>query len=138
MFHSHRDELGLFSGRRTHDQLKDLTPILSADLVEGEKDYTVHVDLPGVDPADLDINVSNGMLNIRAERRAVHEDNGAYSHRIERSYGKVQRSVAIPRTAVADSADCQFVNGVLTVTFAKAEEAPAARRLEVRTTPRDA
>ena len=134
-----RDEFGVVPVlRRSNDQLKDLTPILSADLVEGERDFSVHVDLPGVNPADVDVSVANGQLTIKAERKAVHEDNGAHSHRIERSYGKVQRSVALPRNANPDSADCEFVNGVLTVKFAKREEAPASRKLEVRTTPREA
>jgi len=136
----HRDVWGVIpvAARGSHDQLKDLTPILSADLVEGERDYTVHVDLPGVQPADVDVSVSNGMLNIKAERRAVHEEgDGTRSHRIERSHGKVQRSVALPRTANPDSADCEFINGVLKIKFDKREEAPASRKLEVRTSPRE-
>ncbi len=136
----HHDVVGVIpmATRGSNDQRKDLTPILSADLVEGERDYKVFVDLPGVEPTDLDVSVSNGMVNIKAERRAVHEEgDGTRSHRIERSYGKVQRSVAIPRTANPDSADCQLVNGVLTIKFDKREEAPASRKIDVRTTPRE-
>jgi HSP20 family protein len=112
--------------------MKELTPILAADLVETESNYQVHVDLPGVDATDLHVTIANGSLHISAERKQVHENKSGLSHRIERSFGTVERAVAIPKNAVADSAETNFSNGVLTVTFAKKDnEAP--RKLEIRT-----
>ena len=43
--------------------------MLAADVVEGDNDFHVHVDLPGVAPEDLDMNVANGFLHIKAERK---------------------------------------------------------------------
>lgn len=58
----------------TSTSFKQLTPILSADLVESETDFHIHVDLPGVDKEDLDISFSEGNLIIKAERKNRHEN----------------------------------------------------------------
>ncbi len=67
----------------------------------------------------LKVTVSNGQLRIKAERRKVHREDHLFTHKIERSFGKVQRTVPVPFGAIEDTADCQFLNGVLTVRFAK-------------------
>ena len=82
--------------QRANDSVQHFSPFFSADIVESLDDFHVHVDLPGVNPNDLDISVVNGFLNIKAERRQKHEEDVGFTHNIERSYGKVQRSVAIP------------------------------------------
>jgi HSP20 family molecular chaperone IbpA len=117
--------------------LNPLSSILAADLIEREHDYQVHVDLPGVRPEDVEVMVSSGRVHIKAQRQQVHESSGStggYSHRIERSFGRVERSLAIPKNAVTDSAESHFDNGVLTVTFAK-REVEAPRKLEIKTSP---
>ena len=90
------------------------------------------MDLPGVAPSDLDVTIANGFLTIKAERRQVpssylrhffhlffgfqiHEEDTVFTHKIERSYGKVQRSVTIPTRANADQGIAKFENGILMV-----------------------
>ena len=128
---------------RTRKTLNQFSPILSADIVESEHDYHVHVDLPGkleltldilnrrhsdvqkisigVHPEDIEVTVLNGFLKIRAERRQVYHEDSKYRHHVERSFGKVERSVAIPENAVQERADTKFLHGVLTVQFPKRE-----------------
>lgn len=53
--------------------MRPFAPLLSADLIESDTDYHVHCDLPGVERADLDITMNDGVLTIRAERKEVHE-----------------------------------------------------------------
>lgn len=115
-----------------NEQVKAITPVLSADLVEGDDGYSVHVDLPGVDLNDLNVTVQHGVLTIKAERKAVHEDKSG-THKIERSYGKVQRSLSLPPNAAEDSADAAFVNGVLTIKFAKKAIENTQGKLKIRT-----
>ena len=110
----------------------DLVPTLKADVVERERDYEVHVDLPGVDPADVEVTVANGFLHIAAERKQVHEEKSEFSHTIERSFGRVQRSVPVPKNAVGESADARFNNGVLTVVLAKKPAVEPGRKLEIK------
>lgn len=53
----------------TNVPLKQFAPLLSADLIESESDYHIHLDLPGVQKEDLDIQVSDGTVSIKAERK---------------------------------------------------------------------
>lgn len=112
---------------------RDVMPSLRADVIEREREYEIHADLPGVDPADVEVTVANGMVHISAERKQVHEEKSEFSHRIERSFGRVQRSVPIPENAVQDSADCRFDNGVLTIVMGKKPAMEPGRKLQIKT-----
>ncbi len=90
------------------------------------------IDLPGVLPEDLDVTVSNGYVHIKAERRQMHEETLGYTHNIERSFGRVSRSLQLPLRADPDSSQASFKNGVLTVTFKKLEgELGAGKKLQI-------
>ena len=90
---------------------------MTADLIESDTEYSVHVDLPGVE--DMDITIKDGVLCMKAERKAVHELDNDIVHSYERSYGKVQRKILLPTNADTDHAQAKFRHGVLTVTFPK-------------------
>ena len=94
-------------------QLNALT--LRADVIEKENEYEVHVDVPGVEKEDIDMRIVNGGLQVSAERKEKTE----FSHRIERSYGRVSRLIPLPERANLATIDANFHNGVLSVTFAK-------------------
>lgn len=98
---------------------KDLVPIMSTDLIETEQGFNINVDLPGVDPNDLDISIVEKFLIIKAERKQVHEQNTDKVHSMERSFGKVQRKIRLPAAADVDHAESKFKNGVLSITFPK-------------------
>eukprot|EP01038_Epipyxis_sp_PR26KG_P003977 gene3977-5699_t len=111
------------------NDMKALAPLMTADLVESDTDYHIHVDLPGVE--DLDITIQDGFLTIKADRKCVHETNVNKMHSVERSYGKVQRSFSIPKNANVDNAEAKFKDGVLVVSFPKQTTGPAPRKLLV-------
>lgn len=110
--------------------LKKFTPILSADVLENDNDYQVHVDLPGVDKADLDISFNEGVLSISAERKEVQETKKDKFHKVERSFGKVQRSIRLPKNADVSNAQASLKDGVLTVTIGK-KEVPNVHKITV-------
>jgi HSP20 family protein len=97
----------------------NMKPLLNIDLVENENEFQVHADLPGVEEKDLDISVENNHLVIKGHREKNYEVNNTTEHRIERSYGSVQRSIRLPPNADQSSCNANFENGVLTVTLAK-------------------
>jgi HSP20 family molecular chaperone IbpA len=106
---------------------------MRVDVVERKNDYQVIADLPGCDMNDVDIEVKDGMLHISASRQQRHEERNDYSHHIERAYGLLKRSVAIPTSAIADAAEASFDNGVLTIQFAKHPDAiTSPKKLEVK------
>ncbi len=85
-----------------HSMLRDLdrfTPMRTAQAVfpavnvwQGDEAVAVTAELPGVNPADVDISVKDNVLTIAGERKAQQVPEGARWHRNERSYGKFSRS----------------------------------------------
>jgi len=111
----------------------NMKSILNIDLVETENEFQVHADLPGVDEKDLDITVENNHLVIKGHREKNYELNNATEHRIERSYGTVQRSIRLPPNADQSSCNAHFDNGVLIVTLAKMAPPATSTKIEVNT-----
>jgi len=106
--------------------------IPALDIGETEDEFLVTVDLPGLEPEQVDVSFEDGILTIRGSRefRRDEKDEGTY-HRIERSYGSFARTVRLPRTADPEKIEASFNMGVLTVQVPKREEAKP-RMIEVK------
>lgn len=129
----------LFSTRRDLDRIMDqvftgtypaatgFTP--AVDVRETEDEIRVMAELPGLEPADVDVSIENNVLTISGEKKHEVEEGEEDSpfHLIERRYGRFERSFTLPRTVDADSISARFLNGVLTVTLPKAETAKPRR-----------
>ena len=87
---------------------------------------TVTAELPGMEEKEVELLLEDGVLTLKGEKRAETTDTGrGYS---ERSYGRFERSIALPVPVEEDKAEATFRNGVLTVTLPRAAEAPERRR----------
>ena len=93
------------------------------DMYQTEDDIVVKATLPGLDPEDLDIQITGDMLNIRGEIKHEVEEKEAKYHLREHRYQSVARSLTLPAMVVADKAKAEMNNGILTLTLPKAEEA---------------
>jgi len=102
------------------------------DIAEGKKAYTVRAELPGVELADVSIEVEGQTLVIRAEKRhEIDEEHEGY-HCVERSYGAAQRVRSLPHDADGQAIEAKFKNGVLKLRIPKrAVQAPGARSIEI-------
>jgi HSP20 family protein len=103
----------------------------SLDVRETEDRFVVMVDLPGLDPEDVEVQLEDGVLTIRGERRFARDDADEQFHRLERSYGSFARSVRLPRVADTERVEATFDKGVLSVLVQKREEAKP-RTIDVR------
>jgi HSP20 family protein len=95
----------------------------AVDIYETEHELVVKADLPEVDPKELDIRVENNLLTIRGERKfekKVNEDNYL---RVERAYGSFSRSFSLANTVNSEAIKADYLNGALTLTIPKREEA---------------
>jgi HSP20 family protein len=101
------------------------------DIAEDEKEYLVKVELPEVQKDDVKVTVENGTLSISGERKSEKEEKGRKLHRIERYYGRFERSFSIPDDAEADNVKAEFKDGVLRVHLAKSEKA-RPKQIEVK------
>jgi HSP20 family protein len=72
-------------------------------------------------------------LNIRAERKVVHDTTQNMVHSVERSFGRVQRQLLLPLNADLDNSQSDFHNGVLTITLPKKDTTggPFTRKLAI-------
>jgi HSP20 family protein len=113
------------------------------DVSETAREMRLTVELPGVAESDIEVSLSGNELTIKGEKRSEQEENkdqaeGRVFHRVERSFGAFQRTVAVPFEAEPDKVTAAFKDGVLTVTLLKPEgtaEQPQARRIEVKRAP---
>jgi HSP20 family protein len=116
---------------KDRDASAPLNPILNVDLIEMEDKFEVHADLPGVNEEDLDISVENHQLVIKGHRERNFDVENSTSHRIERSYGSVSRSIRLPPNADKNNVNASFENGVLTVTLPKVAPTSTSTKIPI-------
>jgi HSP20 family protein len=103
----------------------------AVDLAEDDKSYVVTVELPGVKKEDVTVEVHEDVLTIRGEKKSEREEKKDRSHWVERTYGSFSRAFTLPPTAVADSLNARFADGVLTIEIPK-KEAAKARQISIK------
>ena len=81
---------------------------------------------------DIDVQIENGTMTLKGERKFEKDDKVKGYHRIERSYGAFARSFTLPDTVDPEGVRADYANGVLTITLAKRELAkPRAIKVNV-------
>jgi len=123
----------LFSGLSTGDSSSvtaDWVP--SVDINEFEEKFQLYVDLPGVEPKDVDITLENGVLTISGERfvQAEKADENVVRRRTERGSGRFYRRFILPESVDAEKVKATGRNGVLEILIPKQAKA-LPRKIEV-------
>jgi HSP20 family protein len=95
---------------------------LAVDMYETDDAIVVKSAIPGIKPENIDVSITGDVLTIRGETKAEEEVKEENYIRRERRYGAFCRSLAIPQSVVADEAQAEFEDGLLTLTLPKAEE----------------
>jgi HSP20 family protein len=112
------------------NQVRPWSP--AVDILETENELIFKVDAAGVNLKDIDIQLENGTLTLKGERRFEKDDKVKGYHRIERSYGAFARSFTLPDSVNAETVHADYAQGVLTVTLPKQERAkPRAIKVNV-------
>jgi len=94
----------------------------SVDISETKDNVEVKAELPGLEPKDIKVNVSEDVLTIRGEKKREEEKKDEHYHYRERYSGSFQRSFRLPATVQSNKVEAAFKNGVLMITLPKAEE----------------
>ncbi len=103
------------------------------DLSANDKEYTISVEIPGVDEKDVSLELSGDTLTIRGEKKQEKEEKERNFYRMERSYGAFQRVLSLPEDIGEEGIKAKFKKGVLTVTMPrKTVPASGAKRIEVK------
>lgn len=97
------------------------TAPMPMDLYRQGEEFVVKIDLPGVDPSTIDIDVDDRTMTIRAERHDAPEDVQWLSH--ERPTGTFARQLTLGQGVALDRIAADYSDGVITLTIPMAEEA---------------
>ncbi len=95
----------------------------AVDVQETKDDIVLTFDIPGVSEKDVQVSMTGDLLTVKGERRFENDPGAASSyHRVERLYGRFERSVQLPFPVQGDKIKATYRDGVLTVKLPKAEE----------------
>jgi HSP20 family protein len=122
----------LWSHMRPEDEtaLADWSP--ASDIIETKDAIVIKAELPGIEEKDVDVEIENGVLTIKGERKAEKETEEKGFRRVERSYGTFVRAFTLPPNVEPEKITAGFANGLLEVRLPKKAEAkPRAIKVEV-------
>jgi HSP20 family protein len=120
----------LFAAESRQDQ-PPATFAPRANLAETDAAYEVTVDVPGMKPDELNLEIKDNQLSITGERKNETEEEGTTYHRRERRFGKFRRWVSFDAPVDAEKVEAEYEDGVLRITVPKSE-AVRPRRIEVK------
>jgi HSP20 family protein len=93
------------------------------DVYEDKQNIFVKAEIPGMKKEDIDVSLHDGVLSLSGERKSEQKSGDAQSSRVERFAGRFQRSLTLPGEVQNNKVTAQYVDGILTITLPKAEEA---------------
>jgi HSP20 family protein len=123
----------LEQGLRTMTDPAPRTFVPPTDLLSGEHDVKVVMDVPGLTVDDVEIELTDGTLTIRGERRYPYRehDDSHELNRLERRFGRFERTLRVPRDVDPGAIEASIDAGVLTMSI-PLPDSRRPRRIEVR------
>jgi HSP20 family protein len=102
------------------------------DVHETKNGYQLQVELPGVKQEDIQVSIEGETLTLKGERKHEAEVKEDEYHRVERSYGRFERTIVLPSVVDAGQVKATYRDGVLAIELPKKEEAkPKEIKVEV-------
>jgi HSP20 family protein len=104
----------------------------AVDIKENQNELTFDVELPGINPENVEITADNGVLTIRGEKHSERkEDDDSRYHIVERSYGSFTRSFQLPQNIDESKIEATCNNGILSVHIPKAA-LPQPKKIQIK------
>ncbi|MBA55791.1 MAG: hypothetical protein CMK89_15150 [Pseudomonadales bacterium] len=101
------------------------------DIAESGSGYEIHLELPGIKPEQVQVELDDNVLKISGEKVRTEAEGTDYRYR-ERAVGEFSRSFTIPEDADRNGINARFEHGLLVVAIAKKEQAQP-RKIEIQT-----
>ena len=99
--------------------MRSLLPMPALDMVEGEHDYRLTAELPGLSEQDVEVAVEDGILSVSGEKKEEADRRDGGFMLSERRYGAFARQMKLPPDVDPGAITAKVKDGVLTVTLAK-------------------
>jgi len=103
----------------------------AVDVAETEDEVTIRAELPGVDPKDLSISLTENQLVLAGEKKESAERKGKDFCQTETRYGSFRRSIPVPAAVDSEKVEADYANGVVTIRLKKIQRTPP-KRIEVK------
>ncbi|NJP07000.1 MAG: Hsp20/alpha crystallin family protein [Chloroflexaceae bacterium] len=94
---------------------------IAIDVFEQDESYTVQAVMPGVNPADIDINLNDQVLSIKANCPSQEHAEGTRYHLRERAWGCYERSLRFPVPLNAEGIEAHYEHGILALRLPKSD-----------------
>ena len=104
---------------------------MKCDIYEEGNDYHIIMDTPGYDKKDINIEVKDGYLTIKAEKKSEDKEEEKNYIRRERVYGNIQRTFALGDVD-AEKIVAKFENGTLNIVVPKKEVVDTTKKIEIK------
>ena len=105
---------------RAEGENLDWMPVV--DISEANEHVEIRAEIPGLSEKDVQVSVTDDVLTLKGEKKQESDENDQKYHRVERSYGRFQRSFTLPANLDPEDIEAKFTNGVLTVSIPKVKE----------------
>lgn len=107
--------------------------IMKTDIKEGENEYTLEIEMPGIKKENVKIELSKGYITISAENNNEVEEKEKNYIRKERHYGSFTRSFYVGDKVEMNDINASMDNGILSITVPKEEsEEPEKKYIEIK------
>ena len=117
---------GSESAERTHASAW----VPSTDILARGEDLVIRIELAGVDPEDVDLRFSHGVLTVSGARFADADDGSSFLVR-ERYYGEFRRAITLPEDVTPDDIEAAFEDGLVTITVSGAAAERDSSKIQV-------
>ena len=94
----------------------------AVDMFEKDDHLVIKAELPGMEKKDINLDLKDGVLTLRGERKHENEIKDENFYRREMSYGKFVRTFSLPSDVDPDKINAEFQNGLLTIEVPKPEQ----------------
>jgi len=119
-----------FFGEAGFPTLREADWLPAVDVVERKGDIVIIMDIPAIDPAEVNITILDDKLTVEGERKREKEFLEEEYYRSERVQGSFLRSIQLPADVIGEKASATYNAGVLTITVPRSEK-PEAREIKV-------
>jgi HSP20 family protein len=102
------------------------------DIYEKDDKVIAEVELPGVDPKDIEVEVKDNVLRVTAKGKEVKEEKGKGYYKREMGERYFKREVLLPTDVVEEKAEAEYENGILKVTIPKAKPKEEKKKIKIK------
>ena len=111
-----------FSDRPAQGTAGERMWLPAVDVRETKDEIVLSFDVPGMTEKDIQLSIIGDLMTVKGERRFERDDTQDTYHRVERVYGKFERTVQLAMPVQTDKVKATYRDGVLEVKLPKVEE----------------